>query len=184
MVADEAGELKSAAIDSYRHESQTFLKAKEYAKSQAALAAAFALGPTNRSVTDGLALHAQEALAGVLSDKSREAAWEFAVALRKTFPKVEGVAVQCQQHAYRVIQPLLNAGRFEDAEKVLADYVPFFDDGGEKIFVLTYDRWARSKMNDKDWAAAIVVYDKGLVKFPKNGHLQNNKRFCEQERDR
>jgi hypothetical protein len=36
-------------------------------------------------------------------------------------------------------------------------------------------------MDKKQWAKSIDVFNKALVQFPKNGGLQNNLRYCQQQ---
>jgi hypothetical protein len=39
-------------------------------------------------------------------------------------------------------------------------------------------------MNQKDWPAAIKVYEAAVERFPNDGSLKQNLKYCRQERDR
>jgi tetratricopeptide (TPR) repeat protein len=47
--------------------------------------------------------------------------------------------------------------------------------------VATYDAWANTFMEKKDWAGAINVYEKGLKSLPGDSHLKQNLAYCQQE---
>jgi tetratricopeptide (TPR) repeat protein len=50
--------------------------------------------------------------------------------------------------------------------------------------VATWYQWSKVFMDKKDWAGAIGIYEKALVRFPDNGTLQQNLKYCQQQRDR
>ncbi len=47
--------------------------------------------------------------------------------------------------------------------------------------VATFNRWANSFMDKKDWAGAIKIYEKGLKECPGNSIFTNNIKYCEQQ---
>ncbi|OAI50286.1 hypothetical protein AYO44_05730 [Planctomycetaceae bacterium SCGC AG-212-F19] len=44
----------------------------------------------------------------------------------------------------------------------------------QELYVSLYDGWARKLTEVKDWEGAIGVFERGLERFPKDSHLQNN----------
>jgi hypothetical protein len=47
--------------------------------------------------------------------------------------------------------------------------------------VATYDAWAGTFMDRKDWTGAIHVYDTALEQFPGNSHLEFNRGYCKRK---
>ena len=75
------------------------------------------------------------------------------------------------------------APEFESALEVLKEGARLEPKDGriENNIKAAYDRWANGFMEKKDWAAAITVYEKGLLQLPGDSHMKHNLEYCKQE---
>lgn len=80
---------------------------------------------------------------------------------------------------------LCKAGQFEDAAAVAVFALKLGpkNETLQKQASATYDEWARSYFK-KDWDAAIDIYKAGLKQLPESKLLAQNRKYCEQERER
>jgi len=88
-------------------------------------------------------------------------------------------------HVHQMIQKQAGAGKFSEALDDVNRYRKLLNDKeSNEIEVVVYDAWAGKHMKAKEWAKAIEVYEEGLRHLPKNGHLENNLKYCRQEAKR
>lgn len=71
------------------------------------------------------------------------------------------------------------AGAIAIAERV-SDIVPA--DRQRQLFEVSYDRWAKSFMDKKQWDEAIKIYDQGLARLPDSSLFKQNRAYCETQR--
>src|SRR5262249_11718516 len=104
-----------------------------------------------------------------------EEALKVLVEQRKRFPKLGELREVARGHVHRVAKKLWQEGRFEAARAAVERYREVLpDEDARSISVAVYDEWADRYMKDKEWQAAVDVYDAGLKRFPKDGHLTHN----------
>jgi hypothetical protein len=51
----------------------------------------------------------------------------------------------------------------------------------ENNAVATWNQWSKTYMDRKDWKAAIGIFEKGLERFPDNGTLTHNIKYCREQ---
>lgn len=84
------------------------------------------------------------------------------------------------------IRTRTNDGAFEDAYTIFAEAIGK-QPGQNAILrngIAMIDRWANRPISERNWDEAIRIYRKGLEVLPGNSHLQNNLRYCEQNKER
>ncbi|WP_048709495.1 transglutaminase family protein [Microvirga massiliensis] len=73
----------------------------------------------------------------------------------------------------------VRAGEFGTAVALVeqaAEILPA--DRATQLYEFSYDRWAKSFMDKKQWADAVRIYDKGLQRLPSSSLLKQNKTYC------
>ena len=79
-------------------------------------------------------------------------------------------------HFQRVVQDLVKRKKYDEAVVVAQRAVKLLKEEGDRddLVGLLYDTWTESFRNKKEWESAIEIYGKGLAKFPKSQHLEQN----------
>jgi tetratricopeptide (TPR) repeat protein len=96
--------------------------------------------------------------------------------LHKRFGKLPELKQAAGDYVYEVLQKPLKDGQYEDALATVEDHDTLLTDKNDakKLTRMVYDTWAGSCRKNKDWQEAVAVYARGLKKFPRDGHLENN----------
>jgi len=155
-----------------RRWSQNFLAKGDVDGSVKVLADGLAADPTNRELNDGLAYHTQTALGHLAETKGVPAVLEHVVALRKRFPENKGITMIAHSHAYRAVERLSDAGKFDESLKAAAAYKDFGANPDE-FTEWAYRWWGRALAKDKKWDAALAKFAEGLKAVPRGEHLRS-----------
>ena len=167
--------LKEVRSGFYRQWSQGCLDKADYTGSVKALAAGYALDPTDSAIHNGITFHMQEAL-HALGKKSTADAVEHFTLLVKEFPKVKAVGEAGGAFARRTVHALADAGKYDDATARVEELKALLADEAARTNLSgdVYDVWARKLAAGKEWEKSLDKYAEGLKKYPKHERLANN----------
>jgi tetratricopeptide (TPR) repeat protein len=101
--------------------------------------------------------------------------------LRRRFPAERDLDRIARVQAWRVAGPLAQAGQYDKALAAVERHAPELagtdkarDQAVRNLSGRVYDDWAATFTRKGDWEGALGVYAKGLKRYPKDRHLENN----------
>ena len=88
-----------------------------------------------------------------------------------------------RNHVYRIAGKLRDDQKFEAALAFVDRHAEFLPEKAEvkELWLSIIDAWARQVSQEKDWEQALIVYDKGLKRWPGDDHLKQNLLYTIQE---
>lgn len=154
-----------------------------YARALDILEARRAAAPHERRVLDHLAYVVQEHLAAVAKQEGAEAAEKLLSGLLRRFAGVGEIRRVAEAHLQRSATRLLEEGRYEQALGSARRIGELIGDAkrGDEALGAVYDRWALKLAKDKQFDAALGVYEKALAELADKRNAENNVRYIIQE---
>lgn len=183
LPGNEAQELYFAAYDGWaRHH----MRDGQWEKAADVYAAGLARFPAMKKLQGNIGWFAQEWAKEVAAAQGPDKAADVLRALKQKFPGVQNVAQSAQNHLNNTVNALVRDGKQEEALAVLERLKDLAEGeaGVERLAVFTYDRWAKTFIDKKDWDAAIAIYDKGLASYPNQRLFKQNKAYCIEQKSR
>lgn len=92
------------------------------------------------------------------------------------FAHVKDMQQVASGYVSRSVQNLVGQRQYDGALATLDSLSALLRGPGDaaQIATVVYDRWSAELRQKGDWQGAVDVYDRGLKKFPRNAHLENN----------
>jgi tetratricopeptide (TPR) repeat protein len=152
------------------------IRAKKFASALKVLEKALSTQPDDKQLLNQLAYAVEEWTRDVLAAEGSEKAETTLADLLKRYPQYNDVTEVARSYFYRAIEELLDKNKPEEALATAARGGKLLGDEelSLKLSQGVYDRQASALSKSGKWLSAIEVYERGLAKFPKNPHLENN----------
>jgi tetratricopeptide (TPR) repeat protein len=138
-----------------------------------------AAGPSDLLRTNVVYL-AQEWARASFAGGGVDAVIEVARQVRAKFPDVANVGAGPVAIIHNATLDKVKAADFAGAVAMVErarEILPA--DRQRHLFEFSYDRWARSFMDKKQWDEAIRIYDQGLTRLPDSSLFKQNRAYCE-----
>jgi tetratricopeptide (TPR) repeat protein len=100
----------------------------------------------------------------------------FVAAMQKRFEKCQDVQQSGAWFVQSVVDGLTKQSKFDEALRALDRYAGLIKDQGDAddVVLRIYTAEAKPHVENKKWAEAIAVFEKGLKRFPKHAGLKQN----------
>ena len=140
------------------------------------LDAALTEHPDDKRLGNHIAYVAQEWIRQTYADDGAAAAEKTVRTLLERYRQSDDVKQVAKSHLQQAVEDLRGKNQYEDALGAANRAAVLLKDEDLALDLArsVYDDWANELVAKEDWQAAIDVYGKGLDKFPKDEHLENN----------
>ncbi len=140
------------------------------------LDAALKQHPDDKRLGNHVAYAAQEWIRQSYANDGAAAAEKTLGTLLQRYPQSEEVKQVLISHLHKVMQDHLGKSQYDEALSAAERGADLLKDRDLALVLArsVYDGWAKELVRKGDWQGAIDVYAKGLGKFSKDKHLENN----------
>lgn len=181
--SDEVEDIKQGV---YGGSVKSLLHNKQWQPALALLEKSLRTEPDNSDLRDMLAYVVQEYGRAVYQTQGEEPGRTLMIELLARFPDQEDVQEVVASLVGRAIRPLIEEKKFDEALAAVRRHADVFKGIKDKnayneLLVHAYDRWGHDLMEQKNWAAAIKLYQRALVEVPDDSLLTNNLEYSQQE---
>jgi tetratricopeptide (TPR) repeat protein len=154
----------------------SFAREKKWNEAIDVYAKALSRAPDADRAKTNIAFFVQEWAKSTYAADGPEAAEKVLVSQIERFKDLDGLSEVARGHFQRVVQDLVQRKKYDEAVVVAERALKLLKEEGDRddIVGLLYDTWTESFRNKKEWESAIEIYSKGLAKFPKSRHLEQN----------
>lgn len=176
-------ELRAWMADLPLRWSQSEMDAKNYANAIELLARARSQQPDDQRLTQNIIYVTQEWVRETFEKEGEAKACEVLALLLQRFPEIATLNKVAVGHVQRIVGLLSDAGNFEESLAAIERHQQFLveKETAEDLYQSVYDSWATSFTDQKNYEQAVVVYERGLGRFPDNAHLKQNIVYTMQE---
>jgi tetratricopeptide (TPR) repeat protein len=136
--------------------------------------------PSDRTLAHNLAYVVQEWSRQMSAQDGPAKADQLVLDLVKRHPTVTELKQVAVQRLRRGIDEQLKAGKFEGAATAVTGLAKVVEDPAvvEGLTAHVYNTWAISKLDAKDWSAAVEIFGKGRQAAPKSSTLEKNEEIA------
>jgi tetratricopeptide (TPR) repeat protein len=157
-------------------------KAGHFEKAVAVLEQAMTADPAERDFPNNLGCLVRDGAKKLHDAGKRAEAKQTLLQMQKRFARCKHVQEAGTEFVDLVLNEPLKRSQYGEALELLDHYAEVVenDKERERLAGRAYDAEARPLINKKEWAAAAVVYEKGLKRYPGNAHLKHNLAVCQE----
>ncbi|HJQ60562.1 MAG TPA: hypothetical protein VJ890_26900, partial [Vineibacter sp.] len=155
------------------------MAAKDWPGAADVYAAGIAAAPNSNLLRNNAVYLAQEWARAEFARGGIEAVIEVARQAAAKFPGLPKIGDGPAGIVNNAVNDKVRTADFTGAIAVVERAAPILPaDRQRQLFELSYDRWAKSFMDKKQWPEAIGIYEQGLARLPDSGLFKNNRDFC------
>jgi tetratricopeptide (TPR) repeat protein len=172
-------DIKSLNELIYDNWAKKLFKAKNWEGAADVYAAGLAAVDSSDLLAHNAVYLAQEWARSALADGGIEAMIPVARQAMAKFPKLPDVLDGPAGAVNDAVNEKVHADNFEAAIALVtraAEILPA--EKKNNLFEYSYDRWAKSFMDKKQWQEAVKIYDQGLQRVPDSSLFKHNREYC------
>jgi tetratricopeptide (TPR) repeat protein len=175
-----AQELRRWRNGVYLRWSAALDKGGEFEKAVGVLGTALAADPKESDFANNLGCLVRDHAKKLHDAGKRDEAKATLLKMRERFPRCANVLDAGTEFVALVTDEPLKQAKYEDALGLFDQYTEVVKDKSdrEQLVGRVYDREAKPFLDQKEWARAAAVYERGLKRYPDNEHVRHNLEVC------